>query len=128
MCTSLLLCPYPNTATQVVDVTASVPNVIALKGTPTVALTCVTVVSDLIGPNYSPLSVRWFINSLPVGSGLTMVTNPQSNSPLQTSFMSTLEVVHVAETSTGDYCCTASLSGVASSKTACTVLNITGES
>ena len=100
-------------------------SVVVLIGTQNVKLNCSIELSNQIGLDFSSLLVTWKHNG-------TIQTNP-SLSPQMTGnpgyndkFNSTLTLSSVDYRNSGEYCCSASLAGSASSMKNCVFLTVSG--
>ena len=101
-------------------------SVVVLLGTQDVKLNCSIKLSNQIGPDFSSLLVTWKHN------GTTIQTNPSlslqltGNSGYNDKFNSTLTLSSVDYRNSGNYCCSASLVGSASSMSNCVFLTVSG--
>ena len=98
-------------------------SVVVLLRTQNVKLNCSIELSNQIGPDFSSLLVAWKHNGI--------ATQPKpSLSPQVTGytdkFHSTLMVSSMDYSNSGNYCCSASLSGNVSSMTDCVFLTVSG--
>ena len=91
-------------------VTVFVNNLMVPVGTDTYRMTCFVTLSSSIGPNISALSISWQHNNQPVDTSQDRV---QVSEPLGVlSFSSnSLTLSDISQRDSGEYCCTASISG-----------------
>ena len=98
-------------------------SVVALIETQNVKLSCSIELSNQIGPDFSSLLVTWKHNGTTNTSLSPQLTgNPGYND----EFNSTLTLSSVDYSNSGNYCCSASLAGSASSMSNCVFLSVSG--
>ena len=91
-------------------VTVSVNNLMVPVGTNTYQIDCFVTLSSSIGPNISALSISWQYNNQPVDTSQDRV---QVSEPLGvlSLFTNSLTLSDTSPHDSGEYCCTASITG-----------------
>ena len=96
-------------------------SVVVLLGTQNVKLNCSIELSNQIGSDFTSLIITWKHND-------TAILSPQltENPGYNDKFNSTLTLSSVDYSNSGNYCCSASLAGSASSMSNCVFLTVSG--
>ena len=109
--------------TTVLDVKIQRNTLSAIRGTEKVYINSTITLSNPIGPDHSALNVTWLHN----GSRLNMIEHsPSTNQRENINFTSALNISSVEYTSSGNYCCVASVNETTTTKFDCINLTVSG--
>ena len=101
-------------------------SVVVLLGTRNVKLNCSVKLSNQIGPDFSSLLVTWKNCGTEIQTSSSLSPQMTGNPEYNDKFISTLTLNNVDYSNSGNYCCSASLAGNASSMTNCVFLTVSG--
>ena len=97
-------------------------NLVVLLGTNNMQLNCSITLNAPIGPEIGALQISWLMNGTKLQSS-TKLTPLEVHS---NSFTSTLTVDITGYNNTGNYCCSASLTGSDSDMSDCIIVTVSG--
>ena len=122
----VLICMYKiltYAGTTVSQVSIQKSSIFTLRGTVDLKINCSITLSSPIGPDHSALNVTWLHNV----SSVNMIENSLSTNQRENiNFTSALSISSVEYTSSGNYCCVASVTGTTTTKFDCVNLTVSG--